>query len=225
MNHVLKYFTLYLNTYYYIDIFLDICNAQLEISPKFKKIQYGLISSTSEKRRLPIRECSVIKRRLDLDNQNIDSEPEEPFVDSGDKYFPSASSSDSMDVSITDNSPQNDKQEEMYNTIVNNANIEYDNKEYDQDYNRNKVVATTTKKNVKVKRMLVKEYSDDIISDEENVEKDEGSDRIKAVKIATIKKTSSGKRIRNKRHCCFICNKLLSNNMARHFELKHGNDV
>lgn len=45
------------------------------------------------------------------------------------------------------------------------------------------------------------------------------------ITYSQIKKTATGKRLRDKCHCCYVCNKLLLNNMARHFEHVHGEDV
>ncbi|KAJ8931632.1 hypothetical protein NQ314_015426 [Rhamnusium bicolor] len=43
--------------------------------------------------------------------------------------------------------------------------------------------------------------------------------------IVSGTRKKGGKRLRAKRHNCYICNKILTNNMARHFELVHGNDI
>ncbi|KAJ8943299.1 hypothetical protein NQ314_009788 [Rhamnusium bicolor] len=44
------------------------------------------------------------------------------------------------------------------------------------------------------------------------------------IKINCAKKTSGGKRIRNKDHSCYFCHKLLRN-LARHFERAHSNET
>ncbi|KAF5307229.1 hypothetical protein FQR65_LT18439 [Abscondita terminalis] len=49
--------------------------------------------------------------------------------------------------------------------------------------------------------------------------------REKVVITCSVTKRDNGKRIRDKRHCCFICNKILTNNMARHFEVVHSKDI
>ncbi|CAH0561735.1 unnamed protein product [Brassicogethes aeneus] len=82
-----------------------------------------------------------------------------------------------------------------------------------------------TKKNKVNTVVLEAEHHDptnDDLCDDEELARDEASPKNVMIKSAV---KLDGKRIRNKGHSCFFCQKIVINNLARHFELKHNEET
>ncbi|XP_025834091.1 uncharacterized protein LOC112905601 isoform X2 [Agrilus planipennis] len=134
------------------------------------------------------------------DEEELISEPE-PFGsgDSESEYLPSGESRSSSIVPDTpENTPLSDTEcAQPSQSLPVNLSENYSSMESDEETDNFSSGVTSSTNKIKTKEL---------------------------VKINCPKKTSSGKRIRNKDHSCYFCHKLLRN-LARHFERIHSNET
>ncbi|KAF5274676.1 hypothetical protein FQR65_LT16906 [Abscondita terminalis] len=195
----------------------NVNNSSIDVPPKTSNtenispnLMFGEVPIVSKSKNIPVARVTPIKRNSENDMEAgpslyyeaSDSLEHRDYSDSGSEYIPSDESS-----SVVSNSTDRTVSPEIQ--TVSPIMFQITNRDTIDKYS---ITPCNSKR--KIQKKIPTDEGQGFVNDVDT----------NSVVIQNAEKNNFGKRIRNKRHACYFCHKLLQN-MSRHFETKHFQEI